>query len=198
MQYKLFPLNLTLTTKSNYLNRAVGRAERTPDLTQVFFQIPVHLFIGWKAIWLDLIGIHFLKFFLESSKSTRNLVKIEGMNTKQTTCFLDTAWHDHAESSSYVNIFILQPLQRCICIQNVQSQKQRDLKACHVLNGSQCFADNGKFRLYKVLELMRQGRWQALKLIHTSRNWAPHNQAVILDYVLGKCPTYKCDFVYQI
>lgn len=36
MQCKLFPLNLALTTKSNYLNRAVSRAERTRYLKQVF------------------------------------------------------------------------------------------------------------------------------------------------------------------
>lgn len=36
MQYNVFPSNLTLSMKSNYLNRAVSRAERTHYLKQDF------------------------------------------------------------------------------------------------------------------------------------------------------------------
>lgn len=127
-------------------------------------------------------------------KTTKNLVAVEVASfhhvSKQSDKIVQKAF-------PILIFWCQQPLQRCICIQNVQSLKQRDLKACHVLNSSQCFADKGKVYFHWALELMHPGRWQVFKLIHTSRNWVLHNKPVILDYVPGKCPKYKFDCLFS-
>lgn len=54
MQCKSCPLNLTLTTMSNYLNKAVSRAEKNPLSKTGFCKMSVHLlFIGLKKSDLE-------------------------------------------------------------------------------------------------------------------------------------------------
>ena len=97
-------MNLTLTTKSNYLTRAVSRAERTHYLEQVFAkcQFTHHLLakrqsdlgyevIFWKSSWNPVNPLE-----------TLQKLRLWAPNT----CFLDTAWHGSAENSSHVNILI--------------------------------------------------------------------------------------------